>query len=91
MAADDRSYDPLHLTLDLLNPKITRLRHYCAVFQVIAISVFRFTVLTYTPTQHPRTHTHIYTLSDKVISIAASPYYIVGADLYRQHRALGWT
>ena len=44
--------------------------YYCAVFQVIPITDFRFVVLSYTVTPPPSTHTH--THRDKVIAISAS-------------------
>jgi len=66
------------LTLDLVKPKINKLRHsledyYCAKFEVTAITGFRFSIDTYnthTPTNthththtHTRTHTHTYTMT----------------------------
>jgi len=75
-------YYVITLTLDPLNPKSIGIDkvssvedYYCAMFQVIPISSFRFIMLTYTPP-----HTHTNTHCDKVIAISTPLYYIVYMD-----------
>ena len=66
------------LTLDLLNPKSVKLRHsvedyYCAICETIPIRGFHFIMPTYTCP-------HIYTEHDKVVTVSALLYYVVGVD-----------
>ena len=66
----------LTLTVDLLNPKINRLRHsveYVPSIKSLLSGVFIFRTKI-------RTHIHTHRYSVTVIAISAPSYYVVGAD-----------